>query len=195
MILGEELVELDGPVGRCSSTAAADVARRLAARRRPGARLYRLAATEGILDDATATRWEASFDVPDRMVTLDITVTFTWDEDRRAYGSGIASVAEHPFPPEGSELERMLVARTLTRRRLKGIWRQHLADRPHLPERVPDAAEAVMALRDGGVRVGIIRTMVAKVSRSGGPLWVVTGDSGEHKVRWRLDGDRIHLVV
>ncbi|MGF1667329.1 MAG: hypothetical protein ACFCVC_13775 [Acidimicrobiia bacterium] len=102
-MIDEDLVDLEGPVGRCSSTAAIGIARRLAGGSDAGARLHRLAATEGISDDATATRWEASFDLPSRMATLEVVVTFTWDENRGAFGSGIASMRVQPFPAPGSE--------------------------------------------------------------------------------------------
>jgi hypothetical protein len=194
-VIDEDLIDLAGPVGRCSSTAAIGIARRLAAGRDPGARLHRLAATEGISDDATATRWEASFDLPTRMATLDLVVTFTWDEDRRAFGSGVASLRTQPFPSSGSELERMLVTRVLPRRRLKGIWKQHLADRKALPDRVPDACEALIALRDQGFAASALQRMVATVSASGGPGWTVVDESGEHRVRWHQDGDQLRLVV
>jgi hypothetical protein len=194
-MIDEDLVDLEGPVGRCSSTAAIGIARRLAEGRDPGARLHRLAATEGISDDATATRWEASFDLPARMLTLEVVVTFTWDEDRRTFGSGVASMRPQPFPSSGSELERMLVTRAMPRRRIKGIWRQHLADRTPLPERVPDACEALIALREQGVSSSGLHRMVATVSRTGGPGWTVAGEDGEHRVRWRQDGDHVRLVV
>jgi hypothetical protein len=194
-LIGEDLIELEGVVGRCSSTAAAEIARQLAAGRSPQARLHRMLASEGVLVDGTATRWELGFDLVDTMSELDVVVTFTWDEARRAYGSGVASLSDRPFPPAGSELERMLVGRVVSQRRLKGIWRQHLADRPHLPDRIPDAGEALSALREQGRRLGTVRRLVAKVSRSGGPEWNITDETGEHRVQWRDDGDRVRMVI
>ncbi len=193
--MDEDLVDLDGPVARCSSTAAIGIARRLAGGRDPAARLHRLAATEGISDDATATRWEATFDLPSRMATLEVVVTFVWDEDRRSFGPGVASMRTQPFPASGSELERMLVTRAVPRRRLKGIWRQHVSDRTALPEWIPDACEVLIALRGHGIAASAIHRMVASVSRTGGPGWTVTDETGEHRVRWHLEGDHIRLVV
>lgn len=194
-MIDEELVDLDGPTGRCSSTAAIGVARSLAFRREPGARLYRIEASEGVGADATATRWEAAFDLPNRMSVLDVVVTFIWDEARAAYGTGVASIAERPFPAAGSELERMLVMRMLSRRRLKGIWRQHLADRPHLPEAIPDAVDALVALRERGHQTRGLRRMVAAGHRQGGPWWAITDEQGEHRVRWTGDGERLRMVI
>ncbi len=89
----------------------------------------------------------------------------------------------------------MLVTRAMPRRRHKGIWKQHLDDRTALPERVPDACEALIALRDRGSTTSAVHRMVATMSRTGGPGWSVVDVSGEHRVRWHLEGDHLRLVV
>jgi hypothetical protein len=185
-VLEEELIELDGPVGRCSSTAAVDIALRLAGRRDPAARLHRVVATEGLSADGSATRWELSFDLPALQVQLVVVVTFTYDEDRHLFGSGVAALMETAFPAPGSELERMAVSRGLSRRRVRGIWRQTMADHRPLPRPLPDAADALAHLRGAGGAVSDVRSLEASVSRSGHPRWVVTGPHGRFELRWSV---------
>jgi hypothetical protein len=187
-VIEEQLVELDGPVGRCSSTAAIDVARRLAALRDGGARLHRVGAAEGIAQDGSATRWEMRFDLPSNVSHLLLVVTFTYDETLRTFGAGVASLAETAFPAPGSELERIAVSNGLSRRRIRGIWRQTMADHRPLRSPMPDAADVLAELRRAGREVSDLRSLEASVSRSDTPRWVVTGGGGRYEVRW---SDRI----
>ena len=186
--MDEELVELEGPIGRCSSTAATQIARVLAAGRDGSARLHRIVSGEGLHDDATSTRWEFRFDLPNRLSVLDVVVTFTFDEDARRFGGAVASISQTPFPPPGSELERMAVNKVLSRRRVRGIWRQNVAGHRHLPSRIPDASEAVRLLRSEARPLGELRSVEAVVPRSGGPSWIVSGAEGRHRIRWFTSG-------
>lgn len=187
-MIDEQLVELEGPTGRCSSTTATEIARMLARGRDGSARLHRIVSGEGLHDDATSTRWEFRFDLPDRLSVLDVVVTFTWDEDARRYGSAVASISQTPFPPPGSELERMAVSKALSRRRVRGIWRQTLAGHRHLPACIPDASEAVRLVRSAAKPLGALRSVEAVVPRSGGPSWIISGVDGRHRIRWATNG-------
>ena len=193
-MIDEHLVELAGPVGRCSSTAAVEVARTLAVQRDRAALMHRVVSGEGLYDDASSTRWEVRFDLPDAVAVLDIVVTFTWDEDRRRFGGGIASITQTPFPSPGSELERMAVGKALTRRRVRAIWRQTLAGHRHLPAVIPDASEAVRVVRSRDLPLGELRSVEASVPRSEGPCWVVSGSQGRHRVRWSTARDGVHAL-
>lgn len=186
MIEHEELVELDGPFGRCSSTAAIDVARRLATRRDSGARMHKVSATEGLGGDGSSTRWEVVFDLPTRVAGLVVVVTFTYDESARSFGSGVAAILETAFPAPGSELERMAVSKGMSRRRIRGIWRQTMAGHRRLPDVLPDAADILAALGEQGHVVGELRSLDASVSRSGNPRWIATDRHGRHEVRWTV---------
>lgn len=180
----EEIVGLDGPVGRCGSRAAIDIGRRLALRREHGARLHHVSATEGVDPDGTATRWELGFDLPDRMALLLVVVTFTFDEAFRSFGPGVASLVETAFPAPGSELERMAVSNGLSRRRLRSIWRQTMADHRPLPSSLPDVSEVLTVLRSHDRDIDEPRSFEASVSRAGHARWVVMTRRDRYEVRW-----------
>ncbi len=166
-------------VGRCGAVEAAAVARRLAARLDPAAGLHRLVAAEGIDGDGTATRWEAHFDLPARQATLEVVVTFRWMEDSGRYGPGLAGLHELAFPPPGSELARMGERGDLSRRRIRGIWRQQLRERRYLPETIPPLGRALAAVGEPGPWY----RAEATVPRTGGPAWRLRGQT-RHQVRF-----------
>lgn len=187
-----DLVPLAGLHGRCGSDEALAAARRLAGDLDPDARVRRIEGSEGLTDDGTAARWEISFDLVDRMADLDVIVTFVREESSGRWGAGVAALDLHPFPPPGSELERMLVRGEIPRRRLPGLWRQTLAERRPLPPVMPAAGDAIARVRVDGAG---LRAVEASVSRLGGPRWTVTTRTGEHVVRfeasasgWRFAG-------
>lgn len=166
--------------GRCDTRAALEVAHRLAAELDAKAGLFRLVAAEGIEADGTATRWEAHFDLPSRQATAEVAVTFRWVEEAGAYREGLAVVREVTFPPPGSELARMGTEGTLSRRRIRGIWRQQLRERRYLPEPIPSLAAALTAVVGDG---GPWRRAEAVVPRTGGPEWRLHGRR-RHRVRF-----------
>ena len=168
---GRSEISLPGLWGGCGSSEAVAVVRRLAARLDPTAGLFRLVAVEGLEGDGTATRWEAHFDLPGRQATLEVVVAFRWSEEESSYGEGLAVMREVPFPPPGSELAAMGERKELSRRRIRGIWRQQLRERRYLPEVIPALADVVAVAVD----TGPLRRAEAVVLRTEGPVWRVQG--------------------
>jgi hypothetical protein len=185
----EELVDLDGPVGRCSSTTAVDAARTLATSRDRAAALRRVVSREGIFDDGSSVRWETEFDLPARQSMLSVVITFVFDEVSRTFRRGVASIHETPFPAPGSELERMAVANALPQRRVRAVWRQTLAGRRYLPDHIPDVADVLVFLRTEARIPGTLRSFEALTPRRGQSSWLVIGSEGRRVVTWRRVDD------
>ncbi len=179
MTSGQIEIPLPDLHGRCHTSATLEVVRRLADDLDQKAELHRLVAAEGIEADGTATRWEAHFDLPSRQTTLEAVVTFRWSEEDGAYGEGVAALREVAFPPPGSELARMGADGVLSRRRIRGVWRQQLRERRYLPPVIPPLEAALAAAGDDGPW----RRVEAVVLRTEGPVWRLQGRR-RHQIRF-----------
>ncbi|HSJ29674.1 MAG TPA: hypothetical protein VLB67_15830 [Acidimicrobiia bacterium] len=164
----ERFVPVPGLVGPMTSSRAGDVATRMARDFEPGVRAWRVGSDEGCDEHGRSFRWELRFDLPERRTELVVTIGFPPFEESGARGGAVASVRLLPFPAEGSELARMERAGQITRRRMRGVWRQHMRDRLPLPEDFPDST--VLSRVVGSE---VIRSVHALTSRMRGPVWVV----------------------